>query len=401
VRGVLSLVTAAPACGLAKVVLPAANAAEASILQDLEILPMSTLLETVAYFRGRLTPRPQAFDASRLSVPQAREGVDFSDVRGQAHAKRALEVAAAGGHNLLLIGPPGGGKTMLARRQPTILPPLTLEESLEITRIYSICGLLTSEASLIAQRPFRSPHHTVSDVALIGGGTFPRPGEVSLAHHGVLFLDELPEFSKNALEVLRQPLEEASVTIARASAVIRYPARFTLLAAMNPCPCGHYTDPSKECTCSATQIQKYLGRISGPLLDRIDLHLEVPAVKYQDLAAESEPESSEAIRQRVLAARELQRVRFRGQAGIHLNAHMGPRLLREHCRLGSKGHEWLRTAIDRLGLSARAYHRVLKVSRTIADLAGAEAIAPEHVREAIQYRSLDRRFWGKLAMVQA
>ncbi len=395
VRGTLSLITAALPSGLTRIMLPRGNAPEAAVIEQLEIIPVDTLLEAVQYLNGKKEiPR---FTVGIAAAPAFSEitACDFSEVRGQVQAKRALEIAAAGGHNLLSIGPPGSGKTMLARRLPTILPELNLEEALETTRIYSICGLLSSETALLRQRPFRSPHHTVSDVALIGGGTYPKPGEVSLSHHGVLFLDELPEFSKNALEVLRQPLEEGQVNIARASAAIRYPARFMLMAAMNPCPCGFYTDPTKECVCSVTHIQRYLNRISGPLLDRMDIQLEVPAVQYQELTQGAEPESSAQIRMRVVAARTRQAKRFREVRGVHVNAHMGPRLIREHCRLDATGNALLRAAIERLGLSARAYHRVLKVARTIADLQNTEAITPECVTEAIQYRSLDRRYWRR------
>jgi magnesium chelatase family protein len=398
VRGTLSLVTAALGSGLRRVILPAENAAEAAVIDELEVFSVATLLDAVDHFNGKrpLSPfRPGAAPAREEPDPG---DCDFSEVKGQAQAKRALEISAAGGHNLLTIGPPGSGKTMLARRLPTILPELNLEESLETTRIYSICGLLPREAALLTRRPFRSPHHTVSDVALIGGGAYPKPGEVSLAHHGVLFLDELPEFSKNALEVLRQPLEEGQVHIARASAAVRYPARFMLMAAMNPCPCGYYTDPGKECICTPTQIQRYLNRISGPLLDRMDIQLEVPAVQYAELTSNGEAEPSGAIRERVVRARALQALRFAGLRGVHVNAHMGPKLIREHCRLDAAGHALLRAAIERLGLSARAYHRVLKVSRTIADLNGVEAILPEFVSEAIQYRSLDRRYWNRVGM---
>lgn len=395
VRGALSFAAAAKPHGFSRVLLPVDNAAEAGVLADSSLYPVRTLLEAMEHLSGRRRLEAFSLDWASAFRQASTYSVDFSEVRSQFHAKRALEVAAAGGHNVLLIGPPGSGKTMLTQRLPTILPDLTLSEALETTQLYSLHGLLPPHSTLIQQRPFRSPHHTVSDIALIGGGTFPRPGEVSLAHNGVLFLDELPEFSKHALEVLRQPLEERQVTISRTAAAVTYPARFMLIAAMNPCPCGYYTDPHKECSCTFPQIHKYLSKISGPLLDRFDLHLEVPAVKYQELAGGPDPESSAQIRARVMAGRARQQERYAAHPGVLVNAHLTPRLIRQYCRLDPDSQQLLRTALDRLGLSARGYHRILKVSRTIADLAGSAAIQAEHVAEAIQYRALDRRFFGR------
>lgn len=393
VRGALPMAVCAMKEGIEYLVLPEANACEAAVVKGLKVMPVRTLSGLVRHFNGEERLECLDIDMDGLFRDKTRYDVDFADVRGQENVKRALEVAASGAHNCLLIGAPGSGKTMLARRMPTILPPMTFEEALEVTKIHSIAGTLPQGASLITNRPFRSPHHTISDVGLVGGGAIPKPGEISLAHYGVLFLDELPEFSKKSLEVLRQPLEDGVITISRVSATLTYPAKTTLISAANPCKCGRFLDPSSQCTCTPREIRQYLGRLSGPLLDRMDIHIEVASVKYRELDSGREGDASEEIRARVANARALQLERYKGMR-IYSNSQLQPGMLGKFCKLDEKGRELLKSAFDRLDMSARAHSRILKVSRTIADMDKSEDIKPRHLAEAIQYRSLDRKIWN-------
>lgn len=395
IKGALPIAIKAREEGFKGLIVPTQNAREAAVVNDLDVYGVENLINVINFFNGSISLDPVKVDTQKEFFNNVNKyELGFEDVKGQENVKRSLEIAAAGGHNIIMIGPPGAGKTMLARRLPTIIPPFTLEEALETTKIHSVAGRIDTHTSLMTCRPFRAPHHTISDVALVGGGSFPQPGEISLAHNGVLFLDELPEFKRTVLEVMRQPLEDRIITISRAKFTVEYPASFMLVASMNPCPCGFYNHPEKECVCTPGMVQKYLNRISGPLLDRIDIHIEVVPVPFDKLSELKEAEPSTAIRERVVNARQVQAERFKGHANLYCNAQMNSKMLKKYCLLDNTGISLIKNAMEKLGLSARAYDRILKVSRTIADMESSEAIRSEHLAEAIQYRSLDRENWA-------